>query len=326
MKITFTFFFISICLLSFCQHFPTKKLTAQEYGLKEGISQHATAYYKADSLGYEPVMISVLQFNEDGQLLHDYLEIYGKYASSTLHSYIYKNGRIDSLNTIASADNFSSKSKFYYNEAGQLDSLRSTGVYKNYKETFSYDDHGKLKEMFHQNTGEGSYTEYYYYDENEEFEYVKNVQTGMPATYTYYINKDEFGFFEEESSRVILQTKLGEMEAGITDEAEEMVAEMRFAKIHDPEGFQNEIKDFEKAGNYIYVIPANAYAESGELIKEYKIDYEYSPEKRRYLFHSYVYHDGNEVGDTNFDSFFQMGVERRQLHLLNWNNTDDENN
>ena len=322
-KITFTLTAILFGIICQAQQLPTEQISLADFGLPDSLLQYSTAYYKADSFGYEPKMLLVRQFNDQGKLEIDYMEIFGPYASTTTKQYVYKNGLIDSLNYTASNENFSSKSKYYYNEAMQLSHIVSTGYYANYTDKFTYNSQGKLSKKVRLFDDKESFNEEYFYDDKNQFEYVKRIENGMPTTYTYYIDKEKFATYTDEDNYVTFTTELGDITAPIDDELDEMVSEMRQAKLNNPENYNGEIEDVIENGTYEFVIPANTNAESGELVKQYEINYAFKPEQRRYLFHHYYYKNKTEVGSTQFDHFFQSNIERRQLHTLNWNDTSN---
>ncbi|MDY0090901.1 MAG: hypothetical protein RBR78_11125 [Flavobacteriaceae bacterium] len=108
-KIKGSFFLILIsyivCGQTEVSHLSPPKTHWQSFGFHKQPKQVAIAYYKSDSLGYEPAMFEVFTFNESGYIIQKYLRIYGKYESETANNYVYKNGVLDSINTLASAQN-----------------------------------------------------------------------------------------------------------------------------------------------------------------------------------------------------------------------------
>lgn len=307
-------------LNSMAQDIPTQKLLYTDFDLKKDISQVGTGYYTADSMGYDPAQLHILQFDSTGKLTLEYSRIYGKFASQTAHHYIYKNGKLDSLNTRASAENFNADSKYHYNKKGRLDSITCTGKYTNYVETFFYDKKGSMTRKLYKHANGSGWTENYHYDQDGSLEYVVKKEGNQPASFTYYIGKDKFASYEEGGNWVTFYyTRNGDVKLQPNDEPEEMVPEMRAAKIRFPDKYKGEEDDLFRKCEYLYVIPGNVRASSGEWTKRYIIDMNYGQNKRYYVFRKYIYSDNTEVGETSFDTLFQMNIEKRNLHKLQWN-------
>ena len=62
------------------EHLAPYKTYWQSFGFQKQPDFAKIAYYKSDSLGYEPVMAEVISFNKDGKLIQKYTRIFGKYA------------------------------------------------------------------------------------------------------------------------------------------------------------------------------------------------------------------------------------------------------
>ncbi len=90
------------------QHLTPPKTYWQSFGYQKQPDHVQTVQYKSDSLGYEPTAVLVKSFNKEGFLIQDYTHILGNFASETAHNYVYKNGVLDSINTLTTNQDFSS--------------------------------------------------------------------------------------------------------------------------------------------------------------------------------------------------------------------------
>ena len=131
---------ITLILLAFgisasAQHLAPTKTYWQSFEFQKQPKQVSIGYYKSDSLGYEPAMPEVYNFNEDGFITQKYIRIFGEYGSETVNNYVYINGVLDSINTLASAQNFNSQQKLHYSNSGQLTHITATGKFADYTDT-----------------------------------------------------------------------------------------------------------------------------------------------------------------------------------------------
>lgn len=81
-------------------HLVPPKTYWQSFGFQKQPKQVGIGYYKSDSLGYEPAMLEVYNFNDDGFITQKYIRIFGEYGSETVNNYVYSNGILDSINTL----------------------------------------------------------------------------------------------------------------------------------------------------------------------------------------------------------------------------------
>ena len=58
------------------EHLAPYKTYWQSFGFQKQPDFAKIAYYKSDSLGYEPVMAEVISFNKDGKLIQKYIRIF----------------------------------------------------------------------------------------------------------------------------------------------------------------------------------------------------------------------------------------------------------
>ena len=307
---------------AFSQQIPTQKISYQDFDLKKGIDQVMTATYRADSTITEPLSFTVLQFNQQGELVNDYTRILGTFGSETVLQYLYKDGKIDSLNKKASAKNFSTKSKFHYNATGFLDSITTKGFYVDYTDRFIIDKNNRIKMMERvYKKGYPGYKEHYQYDSNSKLKYSKIQKNGEPNLLTFYNGTDELFSFEEGRDTLTVKiTKKEVFKVYIGKMTIARAAEMRQQYINNPEEFDRRtVKPLLKQAHFVYAVPANMVADSGEWVRRFVVDKSYRQKNNQlYLFRKYIYHDKHEVGSFDFSELFKMQVEKRGLHKMIW--------
>ncbi len=311
---------LSLITTAFAQNIPTQKIAQADFDLKKGLSQIATVAYKGDSAGYNPTTLKVIQFDVQGNITYDYFRVIGKYASETMHKYVYKAGRVDSVNTKASAASFNTDSKYHYNSKGWLDSVTCKGPRVGFTDIYTQDKQGRLIAVKRLHSGAKiGFVENYFYDSDGQLEYTVKKDREDPILTSFYKGKDKMLTVEGGSDTLTFyNTDNGDFKAYAGKMTIEKMRAMRKEHIADPEKYRTSVlAPLLSTAKYTYVIPANTKAESGELIRRYVIEQAFG-ESRYYLFSKYVYQDKRVVGTTDFDTFFQRQVEQRRLHKLKW--------
>lgn len=305
---------------AFAQNIPTQKIAQADFELKKGLSQIATVAYKADSAGYNPATLKVIQFDAQGNITHDYFRVIGEYASETMHKYVYQDGRVDSVNTRASAASFNTDSKYHYNGKGWLDSVTCKGPRVSFTDIYTQDKQGRLTTVKRLHNGAKiGFVERYYYDLTAQLEFTEKKDADNPLLTSFYKGKNKLFTVElGNDTLTFYNTNNGDFRAYAGEMTKAKMQAMRKQAIDDPKDFAAKIvQPLMRTANYIYVIPVKTTAETGELIKRYVIEQTFG-QSRYYLFTKYVYQDKREVGATDFDLFFQMQVEKRGLHKKQW--------
>lgn len=304
----------------FAQNIPTQKITQADFELKEGLSQIATVAYQGDSLGYNPTTLKVIQFDAQGNVTDDYFRTMGKYNTETIYKYIYVAGKIDSVNSRASAANFSTDSKYHYNTKGWLDSITCTGKQIRFTDHYTHDKQGRITSVKRlHNNGNVGFVENYIYDITGQLEYTEKKDGYNPLMTSFYKGKNKLFSIElGNDTLTFYNTSNGDFRVYAGEMTKAKMQAMRKQVIDDPKDFAAKIVEpLMRTANYIYVIPAKTNAETGELIKRYVIEQTFG-QSRYYLFTKYVYQDKREVGATDFDLFFQMQIEKKGLHKKQW--------
>lgn len=318
MKRTLTYLFSLICFFAQAQespHLEPPKTHWQSYGFQKQVEQVGIGYYKNDSLGYEPTMLEVYTFNKDGYLIQKYNRIFGKYASETANNYVYDNGVLDSINTIASASNFSSKQKLHYNQSGGLESITASGTYTNFTDDFSWDDGGRVIniERKYQNGGKKEAVF------NAKSNYVQDKQTDLKGKITehYHIYDGDKLFASVEINELSVVTfydawHRSDFKIEVEKDALNYTLKWRNLKNKDPEKFDQEIAELidKPTSTIIFEIPAETKNDDGDWIKRLEIDNGFFGAERRLVFKTLVYSDGTQSGSTEYDLIFENRVSQ----------------
>lgn len=290
-------------------HISPPKTYWQSYSFQKQPDHAKIAYYKSDSLGYEPVMAEVYSFNKEGHIIQKYTRIYGKFASETTKNYVYKNGVLDSINTIASAENFNSSQKMYYDAKGNLVKITTTGKYSDYTDTFTYDD-AKTVQTITRNHAIGTKTVIEFVRKQN---YVKETlieKSGRIIESLYIYEGDSLfaNFTISKKQTVTFYDNIRRIEYEIEDVEKpfEYVLKLRTAYRKNNTTLS---ETFQKtASKIVFDIPAEARNEQGDWIKRIQFDRRFGSQKRM-VFQYLKYADGTESGSTNFDLIFEMKVK-----------------
>ncbi|PZX43438.1 YD repeat-containing protein [Nonlabens dokdonensis] len=294
-------------------HLALPFLKASDYGIHKEVTKTETVYYKSDSTGYEPAMLKVLLFNDNGLLDKDYTRIIGKYASETLYDYTYKNGKLDSLVKKASAVNFNMDVVYSHDEQGRISKETATGVYTNYTTSYEYDKDGRISRIHNKNkTGLEKMADYFY--ENgvltrvEQTEYNNNKEKDASIKYIYYANGQPLFSFKDDATKVVYH-EFELMTKGIEfgkEKAYSKVPELMKIYHKDPDNFTKYMRETYKDYESLVQISESKDVNFPDWTKRYKVD----PYNSRMIFRKLYYKDGSSVGSTDYDTLFEMRVRR----------------
>ncbi len=318
MKFFVTLFFIIIGFSLKAQeaeHLSPPKTYWQSYGFQKQPNFAKIAYYKSDSLGYEPVMAEVISFNKEGFIIQKYMRIYGKYASETAHNYVYKNGVLDSINTVSSASNFNSKQKLHYNANGVLEKVTASGVYTNFTDTYQYHNSGMVRSIQRTYKNGGQKEAFFDHLKNTVTEKETSATGAVTETVFVYDGDDLLAFFQKDNQNKI-RLKDKERRIDFTIEITEndplnYALNLRKMKQEDGKKFQQTIGDLRTNPSAIirFDIPAESKNENGDWTKRLQIDKQFGVQ-RRMVFREIKYSDGSQSGSTEFDLIFDHKAKR----------------
>lgn len=281
---------------------------------KKQVSQVAIAYYKSDSLGYEPSMVEVYSYNDAGHIVQKYIRIFGDFASETAHNYVYNKGLLDSINTIASAKNFNRQQKLLYNDNNQLTQIKATGKFADYTDKYSYDSSGKLASIQRKWTNGGSRMFTY----NQDKQYVHEKEIGengkIYEEYKIYDNNQLFASFSLHQRQVVVFYNAyhrADIEVEVNENALNYALKMRKLKTSDTNMFAKTMGELQglPTSRTLFDIPAEVRNETGDWIRRLQFDRSYSAGEKRMVFKKIVYADGTESGDTDYDMIFAHKVK-----------------
>ena len=317
MKIKLCILFSILAIITNAQeseHLTPPVLYWHSYGFQKQVDFAKIAYYRSDSTGYESTMAEVISFNKEGKIIQKYISIFGKYPSQTAYNYIYKNGLLDSINTVSSAKNFNSLQKLHYDAKGKLQKIIATGVYTNFIETYTYDQAGMVAsiERKHKN---GSTV-------NTRFDHKTNVVVeknysarGLTTEATFVYDGDElFASFTTVDKNVVTfydNYYRSHFKTPVNTNPLSYILDWRKKKHASLTSFQDQIGILRDArtSKIIYDIPAEARNQQGDWIKQLQIDRQLST-RRQLVFQQLKYADGTVSGGTEMDLLFERKVQR----------------
>lgn len=320
-KATITLFLILTSLTACAQpqaepsHLVPPKTYWQSFGFQKQPKQVGIGYYKSDSLGYEPAMLEVYNFNEDGFITQKYIRIFGEYGSETVNNYVYSNGVLDSINTLASAQNFNRQEKFHYDKSGQLTHITANGKFADYTDTYTYDNNGMVATIERKWKSRGSKKTFFKHNGN----YVREKETApdgkITESYTVYDGDELFASFTLGGRPVVTfhdSYHRSDVEVEVNTHALNYVLEQRKLKQSNPEAFNKLMTELQgkPTSREVFDVPAMATNEDGDWTKRLQIDRRFSKGERRLVFKKLVYADGTESGSTDYDLLFERKTER----------------
>lgn len=308
---------VTLILLAFgisasAQHLSPPKTYWQSFGYQKQPDHIKRAYYKSDSLGYEPTMAEVISFNEEGFIIQEYKQALGKTPNETARNYVYKNGVLDSINTLNTDPNYNTWQKLHYDEKGNLIKITITGKYSNFTDTFTYYESGMVKTIFRNNHASGTKTVVEFAHNRN---YVKETVTEKTGkTYESCYMYDGENLFASFTIRKNQSIRFYDEVRRITYELENFEGNpFEYAMNLRTEYQKNPNALAQKFGNSDYVeivfdIPAEVSNEHGDWIRQLQLDRTYRPTQRRLVFNQIMYADGTKSGSTEMDLIFESKV------------------
>ena len=305
--------YLLILLVVFCQtdgfaqptEYPIK--THANFELSKPVKYVKIATYKADENGWEPVMAEVTSFNENNQLIQEYMRIMGEFASETAHNYVYDGQLLDSLNTIASASNFNVKSSFEPDENGRISTETAKGFYVDYTRKYTYNEDGTVKTITTDHArGTHNWTQFSYM--NGEQDLVIQIDGRN---------------FEEDTKNYFLYNK-GRLFAKWNDDDNDLYLyptdnrHFRLENHSQPLAAATELRKLQNTDQIAYDAKILEIAKEGEIVRELAISFNEQHDwtmkmvktinegqaEKRFVFREIFYADGTTSGSSDFDRFF----------------------
>ena len=296
------------------KHLSPPVLYWQSFGFKKQVEVAKTVYYKSDSLGYEPTMAELVAFNKEGNIVQKHIAIFGRYPSQTTYSYIYRNGVLDSIKATASAKNFNSVRKMYYDAKGKLQKIIATGIYTNYTDTYAYDQAGMVASIERKHKNGASVNARFDHKTNVVVEKHRSASGITSETFFVYEGDELFASFTTSDKTTVTfydNYHRSHFKTPVNENALSYVLNWRKKKQANLTDFQDQLSVLRDARTtkIVYDIPAEARNQQGDWIKQLQIDRQLST-RRQLVFQKLKYADGTESGSTEMDLLFERKVQK----------------
>ena len=314
MKTILSFIFLALGLSASAQHLTPPKTYWQSFGYQKQPDHIKRAYYKSDSLGYEPTKAEVISFNKEGFIIQEYEKVLGKSVKEKARNYVYKNGVLDSVNTLNTDPNYNTWQKLHYDEKGKLVKMTITGKYSNFTDTFTYYESGMVKTIFRNNHASGTKTVVEFAHNRN---YVKETVTEKTGkTYESCYMYDGENLFASFTIRKNQSIQFYDEARRITYELEnfegnpfEYAMNLRTEYQKNPNALAQKFDNSDYA-EIVFDIPAETKNEHGDWIRQLQLDKTYRPTQRRLVFNQIMYADGTKSGSTEMDLIFESKVRK----------------
>lgn len=315
MKYTITFLLIIAAFTATAQHLAPPKTYWQSFGYQKQPDHIKRAYYKSDSLGYEPTKAEVISFNKEGFIIQEYEQVLGKSVKENARNYVYKNGVLDSINALNTDPNYNTWQKLHYDDKGNLVKITVNGKYSDYTDTFTYYDNKMVKTILRHNHASGTKTLAEFVHNRNYIKETLVEKSGRTIEGCYMYDDDElfadFTITQKQSIRFYDEARR------ITYELEnfegnpfEYALKQRTAYQKNPNALAVEFDKSE--ARIIFDIPAETKNEQGDWIRRLQLDKRYSSTERRLVFNQIMYADGTKNGSTDYDITFGKKVEKME--------------
>ena len=275
-------------------------------GFPTNVTQVATGYYKTDSASFEPAMLEIYTFTDKEQLEQHYIRIFGDFASETAHNYHYNaEGLLDSIVTVTTNKNFNSVQRFQYNNKNQIVSSNASGVYTNFKDTYTYNQDNLLEQISrHYSTGNVTKAMFSNQSHVSEEDYSNNE---LKRTRNFlYDDSKLLASSNSEQPYVVFYLDQPEthIEVAMNDKQDPYKFMLSYLELKQKDN--NAYNDVVLAdeNKIAFEIAAESRDESGLWTKRLQFDFGYAQPQKRLLFRQYNFADGSEIGNTNVDIMF----------------------
>lgn len=277
------------------------------FELSKPVKYVKIATYEADEKGWNPVMSQVISFNEQDQLIQEYMRLFGNFASETVHNYVYAGKLLDSINTLATAANFNVKSDISTDENGRVISQKAKGFYTNYTRTYEYNKDNTVKAITTNHaSGNNNWTKFTY--ENGALNMVTQVEgkthEGSPTNYSLYNKGSLFATWNDSENDLTLSpTDYRHYE--IKKHTTPLATAQELKKIFNTnnEVYQEKMAVIGKDAIIVHE-QADSKNEQGDWTKKMTKTLNFGQQQKRFAFREIVYADGTTSGSTDFDYLF----------------------
>jgi hypothetical protein len=289
-------------------HLEIPKTNYSDFGFINPVKHVEIAYYEADSLNTNLKMQEFYSFNKEGNITQKFTRILGKYGSETAKNYSYTNGILDSINTYASAKNFNSIYKLFYNDNMKLIKGVATGVYTNYTDTYNYDESGLISSVvrMHEN---GSKQKSRFIKKYNFVEDRHTSKDGKEETTAYIYDENElYASFIVGSQKITFYNipPLGkDIEQSTTEDLFTFIVDFRALKNKNYPLYKTQMRNFSDKSTVLFNILEEENNAKDEWIKRLHLDNSFGQNKKSFVFRKLIYADGTESGSADFDNNFK---------------------
>ena len=297
------------------QHIGLPEITQKDAPSNNEVYRVQTATYKADSLGYEPVMLEVLNYNENGLKFQDYRQIFGSYASETFDEFFYTGKRLDSIVRKTSAGGFDALIKFEHDDQGKIIKETAIGRYTNYTTTFEYEGDLLVEAVLTPKKGDKKMAFFYYGGKGNHLISVTEETCApdgkMKRLYTvYYHDGKPFARITKDRPLIHVRDYTGIYKIRSSKSGYETVKDLRKAvEISQNELFKVK-RELAKDEIMIEQYSTSTDTRTGDWTKRHKTYKNLGKLDERFIFRKLYYPDSTTSGSTDFDLLFQRRVPK----------------
>ncbi|WP_124980177.1 hypothetical protein [Nonlabens xiamenensis] len=295
------------------QHIGLPAIYQDEAPSKNRVYRVQTATYKADSLGYEPVMLEVLNYNENGLKIQDYRQILGSYKSETFDEFFYAGKRLDSIVRKTSAGGFDALITFEHDDQGRILKEKATGRYTNYATTYEYEDDLVVRAVMTPRKGERKEAYFYYGGTgNHLLSVVEETfsETGemLRSKTIYYHDGQPFARTTQNRPLIHVLDFTGLYKIRSSKSSAETIKELKKAIQTSPQALFEKRKELAKNEIMIEQYSTSTDTRTGDWTKRHKTYKNLGRLDERFIFRKLYYPDSTTSGSTEFDLLFQRRV------------------
>jgi len=297
------------------QHVDLPQITQKDAYANNVVYRIQTATYKADSLGYEPAMLEVQNYNKDGLKFQDYRQIFGKYSSETFDEFFYSGKRLDSIVRKTSAGGFDALIKFEHDNQGKIIKEKGTGRYTNYETTFEYQGNLLVRAVLQPRKGERKEASFAYNKEGDQRTRVTEEtysETGeMTKSITIYYH-DGKPFARTTVNRPLIHVLdfTGLYKIRSSKSQEETIKALTTAVKQSEEALFKKRKELTKNEIMVEQYSTSKDSRTNDWMKRHKTYKNLGKLDDRFIFRKLYYPDSTTSGSTEFDLMFQRRVPK----------------
>jgi hypothetical protein len=300
------------------EHLSLPGVTQKDAPSTNEVYRVQTVTYKSDSLGYEPVWLNVLNYNDDGLKFQHYDKSIGKYASETLKEYYYTGKRLDSMVKRTSAAAFNLTSYFEYDNQNRMVKEKAKGKYP-YQHIFTYKKNTDLVESVKLVPAKGEIIQATFnYNMDGSLNKVteitfKSDSKEVKKEFTvYYAKGIPFARTTEGFPLISVVDFTGVYKIRSAKDKNETIKDLRNAALESDMALFQMRKELAKDTNMIEQYMTSTDNRTNDWTKRHKTGRSFGKNSESFLFRKLYYPDSTTSGSTEFDRLFEMKVPRKK--------------